>query len=337
MTLANNHMKTIREIESWSLKVLERVAKHQFEEDSLVELKRSISDDYKIARRIAGHCNAARGETVLWIIGADEIEGITGHEGFDLAEALPRIWHYFDGERPEFSAVSLEFSGQRCTALAFSADRVPYVIKNPRYGSEAGHVIEREIPWRDGTRVRTAKRDEVIRLLLDYTLSPQVEFFSGEVFSFSEKHSDEKLTADSVMLRIHIVFYVMPRCDQPLIIPYHRIRGYFCDVGHEAKTEQFDRFKFYSRESYRKSINRMLTRRKVNQVTVHTDQNESVKDTGSDLNIYRAACVEGYIDAIFSKDAWNAYDMFQLELVLPAGPDEIPITIQAQQLQKKKG
>lgn len=165
-------MKTAREIEIWTLDVLERVAKGNFHEDSLVELKRELPDAYKTARRIAGHCNAARGETILWVIGADESLGITGFRLEDLAETLPKIWQYFEGEPPTTCEVSVEFSGPPCTALAFSALRTPYLIKNPKFGSESGHVIETEISWRDGTRIRTAKRDEVMRLLIDYSHSP---------------------------------------------------------------------------------------------------------------------------------------------------------------------
>ena len=168
-------MKTAREIELWALEILERVAHGDFHEDSLVELKRELPDPYKTARRIAGHCNAARGETVLWIIGVDENAGVTGRHPVDLANTLPSIWQHFESEPPESCEVSIGFSDTACTALAFSALRVPYMVKNPSFGREAGHVIESEIPWRDGTRIRTARRDEVLRLLIDYSHSPQVE------------------------------------------------------------------------------------------------------------------------------------------------------------------
>ena len=63
-------------IESWALRVLERVGNRQSVEDSKVELKAKWPDPVKAARRIAGHANAARGESILWLIGADEKQGV---------------------------------------------------------------------------------------------------------------------------------------------------------------------------------------------------------------------------------------------------------------------
>jgi hypothetical protein len=58
------------QIETWALRVIERVEARQPNEDSRVELKREWpAQPNRAARQIAGHVNAARGEPVLWLIG----------------------------------------------------------------------------------------------------------------------------------------------------------------------------------------------------------------------------------------------------------------------------
>ncbi len=89
-------MKPI-EIESWALRVLEKVEKHSPIEDSLVELKTTWIDAAKAARRIAGHANAARGESILWLIGVDEENGIVGANHQELSNWLSTVQSHFDG------------------------------------------------------------------------------------------------------------------------------------------------------------------------------------------------------------------------------------------------
>ena len=61
------------ELEEWVLNIVDKVKNGQWTEDSRVELKAQWPDDaYRAARRIAGHANAARGDSILWIIGIDE-------------------------------------------------------------------------------------------------------------------------------------------------------------------------------------------------------------------------------------------------------------------------
>lgn len=330
-------MKTAREIELWALEVLERVTHGNFHEDSLVELKRELPDSYRAARRIAGHCNAARGETVLWIIGVDENTGVTGCRLADLAKTLPSIWQHFESEPPESCEVSIGFSGTACTALAFSALRVPYMVKNPSFGSEAGHVIEAEIPWRDGTRIRTARRDEVLRLLIDYSHSPQVEFLSGKVFAISPDNISHKMKEGFVPIRIQIEFYVMPRTKDSIVIPRHRIRGCLTDIGQEASSSAFCQFRFINREKHLHSLVNFLRHPQSQQVVVNTQENDSFSDTGTELVIRRASRIEAYLDTVMPKDSWNKFDRFILDMILPAGPDLIPIRITSDQISKAKG
>lgn len=325
-----------REIETQALRALERLQKGQFREDSLVELKRELPDSvFKVARRIAGHCNAASGQTVLWIIGADEKDGIVGWQAPDLAEYLPRVWSHFHSERPETQAVALEFSGKPCTAFGFYAARPPYLIKNPEFGGTAGHVIENEIPWRDGTRVRTARRDDVMRLLTDYAISPDIEVFGGSVFQLSRRPNEDQPPAGYVMLGVHLEFYIMPRSADPIIVPHHRIRAELSDRSNQTSSRDFSGYRFDSRESRFRSARGLLRRATTPQVVVNAAPDDSVNDTGSELIISRPAHVDCYADTPFPFAAWEAHDEFKLELILPAGPDRVPFSVRSDAIKKR--
>ena len=66
-------------LEAWALQVVDRIKAHQPNEDSRVECKRVwIAEHWEVARQLAGHANAARGEVLLWLIGVDEIDGVIG-------------------------------------------------------------------------------------------------------------------------------------------------------------------------------------------------------------------------------------------------------------------
>lgn len=67
----------MNDIENWALKIIDRVQSSQPVEDSRVELKAQWPVELnKAARQIAGHANAAHGESILWLIGIDEKEGV---------------------------------------------------------------------------------------------------------------------------------------------------------------------------------------------------------------------------------------------------------------------
>jgi hypothetical protein len=328
-------MISVRQIEIRALQALERLEKGMFSEDSLIELKRELSDPCKVARRIAGHCNAARGETVIWIVGVDEKKGIVEWNAPDFAEYMPQVWSYFQCDPPEFNAVSLEFSGKHCMALGFYSARPPYLVKNPAFGKEPGHVIESEIPWRDGTKVRTARRDEVMRLLMDYTLSPEIEVFEGEVFEVPLNPNDKKPPDGYVTLAVYLSFYLMPRSNDPIIVPHHRIQAKFMDVEGKVSSD-ICQFSFQSRESALRSIHNMLHRSRTPQIIVHPDSADSVKDTGSELIIYRPAHVQCYARTDFRADMWISANQFKAELIFLSGPDQVSFAVRHNSIKKKK-
>ena len=147
------------EIETWAYSIIERVRKRQPIEDDRVELK-SIwpVDPQKTARRIAGHANAMHGEPILWLIGVNEKEGtIPGIDFAEFSTWYGAIEAKFDEITPEIKSINIVTDKVTVAALYFETERAPFVVKSG--------INEREVPWRSGTRIRSAKRHELLKIL----------------------------------------------------------------------------------------------------------------------------------------------------------------------------
>jgi len=206
--------KRLVEIEGWALQVLEAVSTGKPFEDSRVDLKKELPDAKKAARRIAGHANAARGDSILWVVGADEKEGLVGwSESEDRADWWSKVSACFDeGIAPALRDVIVPFEGRQFLVLWFETERAPYVVKNPNGGG-----IDREVPWREGTAVRTAKRSDLLRVLLPVFHRPAVEFLSAtlEVVPDPTGGRPNGINAE-------LAVYVTPNSGQSISIPFHR-------------------------------------------------------------------------------------------------------------------
>lgn len=128
MVLKGDPMDNTR-LEYWVIDVLDRVVAGDPVEDSRVELKRIWPDPDRAARRIAGHANASHGEHVLWVIGADEKEGIVGAPNMDSATWFDQIKSRFVGVTPTLHDLAIRHSEETVVALCFDTSRAPYVNK----------------------------------------------------------------------------------------------------------------------------------------------------------------------------------------------------------------
>lgn len=88
------------EIEAWAHRVVETVKSGHKVEDSLVELKSTLIEAKKAARRLAAHANAANGQPILWIIGLDETSGVVQSIQDDLSDWWNQMKSEFDDEAP---------------------------------------------------------------------------------------------------------------------------------------------------------------------------------------------------------------------------------------------
>ncbi len=133
-------------------------------EDSRVELKAIWLDAEKAAPRLAGHANASRGESILWLIGVDERKGsVVGVDATEKGNWYKAVEKCFDGFAPRLLVdVNLRVNGSAVVALYFdTALEAPYVTK-----SQAGGFPEYIVPWRRGTDLRAARRQDLLSLLV---------------------------------------------------------------------------------------------------------------------------------------------------------------------------
>jgi hypothetical protein len=104
------------EVERWALEVLDRVQRSGAQEDDRVEFKRDAIDPTKLARRLAGHANAARAEWILWIFGVDEKEGFVGTSSLEWSSLWPQVFNYPHANRA-FLSNEAKFPGARRVTL----------------------------------------------------------------------------------------------------------------------------------------------------------------------------------------------------------------------------
>lgn len=205
-------VRTNAELEVWVHQIADLVKAGKNIEDSRVELKAAWPTEHqKIARRIAGHANAAGGEPILWIIGLDEkSKSVTGASGADLENWWPQVKSYFPNQfAPELlKDLAVPVDNTSVVALLMATDRAPYLVKNP-----AGGAIDAEVPWREGTSVRTARREDLLRILVPVSRLPVIEVISG----FSRHQTG--VNGDENWLH-YLNFYVTP-VGGPVTIPIH--------------------------------------------------------------------------------------------------------------------
>jgi hypothetical protein len=204
-------MKT-HEIEDWALRVIQRILSGGDVEDFRIELKREFIDPEKAARRIAGHANSAGGEPILWIIGVDDKNRRLVDVRAELANWWSSVQSRFDGIAPRLIDVAMSVEGKNVIALFFETDRRPFVVKT------APGRPELEVPWRDGTRVRSASRDELVRLLVPVAQLPNFEVLAARL-GIQEIQSSAPPVFE---LKLRLTVYVTPKNDVRLVFPFHR-------------------------------------------------------------------------------------------------------------------
>ena len=205
------------QIEKWALDIIDRVVEGRPHEDSRVELKAEWIDPIKAARRLAGHANAARGEPILWLIGVDEIRGVIGAMHEELSTWLDVVNTQFDGI--PLSPVDLVIPHELgvVVALYLETDRAPYVVSIPLFGKIKGLAASHEVPWREGSKVRAARRADLLRILVPQLSLPELEVLSAEL-TLSESSRDYRWY-------LTIAMFVIPPLGESVAFPYHR-----CDV-----------------------------------------------------------------------------------------------------------
>ncbi len=220
------------QIEAWALEIIDRMKSGRPLEDFRVELKSEWPDPQKAARQLAGHANSARGEPILWLVGVAENEGITGATHNELANWLTSLQAEFDGVAPSVIDVNIPANGETVVALCFETDRAPYVVRNPSFGIERGVSISHEVPWREGTRTRSASRADLIRLLAPSMKLPEIDVLGGELVASAsaERHWVWTLRLEA---------YITPQIGLPCVLPFHQCEASF-EIEDRIQKTNFD-------------------------------------------------------------------------------------------------
>lgn len=215
------------EVERWVISVVDHLERGLRVEDDRVECKRQLIDHSKAARRLAGHANQAREDRILWVIGVDEdaaspVCGLSPG-GPDPADWWSQVEAKFQDVAPAITWVNVPIDSDRTVlGLGFDTSRLPYVIKVP-----SGEV-SREIPWREGTRTRSANRVDLLKLLVPVAQRPEVSILDG-LLEVTQEQSRDKRTGQPTGEVDHLAWNgrlnVYVDCVAPLVFPDHRCRG----------------------------------------------------------------------------------------------------------------
>jgi hypothetical protein len=217
-------------IEGRVLDLVQRVVNGARVEDSRVECKAVWPEARRTARQLAGHANMARGEPILWIIGVDE-DGhqVTGASDVELADWWAQVVAALDqGIAPGLTPLVVPVSADRSVvALYMTTERAPYIVKRQ---SEQG-PFEREVPWRDGNRTRSAHRHELLRLLVAATSPPDVTVVRLELRALHrepepEAPADEQpALPERIELDLRGTVFFGPPGSTVVVLPQHLMTG----------------------------------------------------------------------------------------------------------------
>lgn len=196
---------------------VERVLEGGRLEDSQFEAKArvDVSNDQfvdRLSERLGGHANAAGGQPIVWILGLDEdAHAITRDISIDQADLVQRLQRRFDeGEAPRAVEGHWFTFEQRGAVLAiqFDTSHPPYIVRR-RNGGNWTYVV----PWREGTRVRAARRSELQRVLLRAVQTPSVRPLSISLKIGKNDYTD---------LKGRLLFN-LPAESYPVFLPYEDI------------------------------------------------------------------------------------------------------------------
>jgi hypothetical protein len=195
--------------------------KHRIE-DAWVEVKGAFpSDTRSIARQLAGHANTARGEPILWVFGLDERRGVVGVSYAELANWWPQVAAHFDGEAPAFADANVRAEGRALVALVFDTTAAPFVVRTTT-SEGAGEGKDRDVPWREGTRTRSARRHEMLGLLVPWIRVPEYEVI--DVYADSRPSARQEEASLSLDWSIDLWLYLAPISPEPVVLPFHHTR-----------------------------------------------------------------------------------------------------------------
>lgn len=153
----------------------------------------------------------------MWLIGLDQKRGIVGAKHQELSSWLPQVQRCFDGVSPAFQDLNIATpQGRDIVALQIDTERAPFVVTTPT-------SPEREVPWREGTRTRSANRSELLLMLSQAVLVPDVEVLDLTLWAYTgDGKSAEETQSTELQWNVRATLYITPLDDHRITIPKHR-------------------------------------------------------------------------------------------------------------------
>lgn len=188
---------------------------------------------YTAARHLAAHANAARGQSLHWLVGVRNGKP-TGADAIGLDAWLTGVARCFDGLAPRVKAYNIPVGKDPrdrsvgVVALSIETERAPFVVRR------SGRQPAFEVPWFDAVdgAIHTASRLELVKLLAPLQDLPRCEVLEAELTFYHNPHAIGGKTLFRWTLDGSL--YVMPSGDTRLVIPLHR-----CHVGLTSVDGQF--------------------------------------------------------------------------------------------------
>ncbi len=177
------------------------------------------------ARRLAAHANAARGQSLLWLVGVRNGKP-TGADAAGLDAWLAGVSRYFDGLAPRVRAYNVPAGrvprgrAVQVVALSVETERAPFVIRL------SGGQPSFEVPWFDTSDgvIRSAGRLELVKLLAPLNELPRFEVLEAELTFYHNPHATGS-NKTAYRWTLDGSLYVVPTGDARVILPLHRCHG----------------------------------------------------------------------------------------------------------------
>jgi hypothetical protein len=140
----------------------------------------------------------------------------------ELSNWYSKIESCFDELAPRMIPLNITIDEKIVMALLFETDRSPFVVKNP-----SGKNPDREVPWRENTATRTAKRSDLIRLLSPLEKIPEIEIININLSASIGGEDSRTGNYIDDELRINCDLYIYPKSQERVIIPFHKCKVMF--------------------------------------------------------------------------------------------------------------
>jgi len=205
--------------------------------------------------------------------------------------------------------VNVVYKEKTVAALCFDTSRAPFVVKNPAFGKTEGGPVKWEVPWREGTKTRSASRNDLVLLLSPLSKLPKIEILDADMCLTS---------GPKPYFHFVLIAYVVPLDSQPITFPFHKCTACFNAGGNQftasgivLTTPQSNIKKW---NALQRSLMASLYDRPIQNVELHAG-NDAIEATADEIVVHGAGKV--LIEGDFNITAFTAMSgLSELELTV---------------------